>query len=122
MQRLGVTADLTFQRGNLGPVDLQLGFKPPTGLGIQIDAGLAAGGGFISFDPAQGRYAGVLDVTIVDIIAVKVIAVLDTKLPDGSDGFLVPDDHHVRVPADPARASASPSTASAGSAASTARW
>ena len=87
VQRLGLTADLKFQRGNLGPVDLQLGFKPPTGLGIQIDAGLAAGGGFISFDPEQGRYSGVLDVTIVDLIAVKVIAVLDTKLPDGSNGF-----------------------------------
>jgi hypothetical protein len=87
VQRLGVTADLTFARGNLGPVDLQLGFKPPTGLGIAIDAGLVSGGGFISFDPTQGRYSGVLDVTIVDTIAVKVIAVLDTKLPDGSDGF-----------------------------------
>jgi Family of unknown function (DUF6603) len=87
VQRLGISADLAFKRGNLGPVDLQLGFKPPTGLGIQIDAGLAAGGGFISLDPAQGRYAGVLDVTLVDIIAVKVIAVLDTKLPDGSDGY-----------------------------------
>lgn len=87
VQRLGLTADLAFQRGNLGPADLQLGFKPPSGLGIQIDAGLAAGGGFISFDPVQGRYSGVLDVTIVDLIAVKVIAVLDTKLPDGSAGF-----------------------------------
>jgi hypothetical protein len=87
VQRLGVTADVTFQRGNLGPVNLDLGFKPPTGLGIQIDAGLAAGGGFISFDPDQGRYAGVLDVMIADVVAVKVIAVLDTKLPDGSTGF-----------------------------------
>jgi hypothetical protein len=87
VQRLGISADLNFQRGNLGPVDLQLGFKPPTGLGIQIDAGLAAGGGFISLDPTQGRYAGVLDVTLADIVAVKVIAVLDTKLPDGSDGY-----------------------------------
>ncbi len=87
VQRLGITAELRFERGNLGPLDLQLGLKPPTGLGIQIDAGLAAGGGFISFDPDQGRYAGVLDVTIVDLIAVKVIAVLDTRLPDGSDGF-----------------------------------
>lgn len=87
VQRLGVTADLKFQRGNLGPIDLQFDVKPPTGLGIQIDAGLVAGGGFISFDPTQGRYAGVLDVTIADTIAVKVIAVLDTKLPDGSAGF-----------------------------------
>jgi hypothetical protein len=87
VQRIGITADLKFERGNLGPVDVALGFKPPTGLGIQIDAGLASGGGFIALDPAQGRYAGVLDVTIVDIIAVKVIAVLDTKMPDGTDGF-----------------------------------
>ena len=87
VQRLGITADLKFQRGNLGPVDLELGFKPPTGLGIQIDAGLAAGGGFISYDPARGRYAGVLDVTLADIVSVKVIAVLDTQLPNGSTGF-----------------------------------
>ena len=87
VQRLGVTADLAFTRGNLGPVDLSLGLKPPTGLGIQIDAGLAAGGGFISYDANQGRYAGVLDVTLADVVSVKVIAVLDTKLPDGSSGF-----------------------------------
>jgi hypothetical protein len=87
VQRLGIKADLAFQRGNFGPVNLDVGLKPPTGLGILIDAGLVAGGGFISFDATQGRYAGVLDVTIVDTIAVKVIAVLDTKLPDGSDGF-----------------------------------
>ncbi|HEV2452454.1 MAG TPA: DUF6603 domain-containing protein, partial [Streptosporangiaceae bacterium] len=87
VQRLGITADLVFQRGNLGPVDLSLGLKPPTGLGIQIDAGLVAGGGFVSYDPAQGRYAGVLDVTLADVVSVKVIAVLDTKLPDGSSGF-----------------------------------
>ena len=42
---------------------------------------------FISFDPTHRALAGVLNVTIVDMIAVKVIAVLDTKLPDGSEGF-----------------------------------
>ena len=87
VQRLGVIADVAFQRGNLGPVDLSLAFKPPTGLGIQIDAGLAAGGGFISYDPAQGRYAGVLSVALADVVTVNVIAVIDTKLPDGSPGF-----------------------------------
>jgi len=87
VQRLGVIADLKFERGNLGPVDLSLAFKPPTGLGIQIDAGLAAGGGFISYDPAQGRYAGVLSVALADVVTVNVIAVIDTKLPDGSPGF-----------------------------------
>jgi hypothetical protein len=87
VQRLGLTVDLGFQRGNLGPFNLGLGLKPPTGLGIDIDAGVVSGGGFISFDPAKGQYAGVLDVTLADIVAVKVIGVLDTKLPDGSSGY-----------------------------------
>jgi hypothetical protein len=87
VQRLGVLADLAFERGNLGPADLNLAFKPPTGLGIQIDAGLAAGGGFISYDPAQGRYAGVLSVELADVVTVNVIAVIDTKLPNGQSGF-----------------------------------
>jgi hypothetical protein len=87
VQRLGITADLQFQSGNLGPVDLSLGAKPPTGLGIAIDAGLATGGGFISYDPVQGRYAGVLSVGLADIVTVNVIAVIDTKLPNGDQGF-----------------------------------
>jgi hypothetical protein len=87
VQRLGVTTDVKFQRGNLGPVDLSLGIKPPTGLGIRIDAGLVSGGGFLMFDPDHHRYAGVLDCTIVDLVQVKIIGVLDTVMPDGSIGF-----------------------------------
>ncbi len=108
VQRVGIEFDLTpvppnGPPGNLDTIDLGFGFKPPNGLGLQIDTGLVSGGGFISFDPDKGQYAGVLDVTIADMVAVKVIGVLDTKLPDGSDGLLVPADHHLRVPADPAR-------------------
>ena len=73
--------------GNLGPANLTIGFKPPDGLGIAIDAGVVSGGGYISFDPTKGQYAGVLDVNLADIVAVKVIGVLDTKLPDGSSGY-----------------------------------
>jgi hypothetical protein len=89
VDRIGVLAQLALpgHGGNLGPADLSVAFKPPSGLGIRIDAGLVAGGGYISFDPAKGRYAGVLDVAIAEIIQVKVIGVLDTKLPDGSSGF-----------------------------------
>jgi hypothetical protein len=89
VDRMGVLGTLTFPptHGNLGPADLQILFKPPNGLGIQIDAGPIAGGGYISFDPDKGQYAGVLDVSIVEIIQVKIIAVLDTVMPDGSHGF-----------------------------------
>ncbi|HUK91679.1 MAG TPA: DUF6603 domain-containing protein, partial [Blastocatellia bacterium] len=87
VDRLGITSQLAFQRGNLGPLDFALAFKPPNGLGLAIDAGVAAGGGYISFDPDKGQYAGVLDVSILDTVQVKIIAVLDTIMPDGSKGF-----------------------------------
>jgi hypothetical protein len=89
VDRLGMLATVSFpdSGGNLGVADLSVAFKPPTGIGISIDAGLVAGGGYITFDPAHGRYAGILAVTLADTIAVQVIAVLDTKLPDGSDGY-----------------------------------
>jgi hypothetical protein len=92
VDRLGLQGLLSFPGsggggGNLGAADLSLGFKPPTGLGIAIDAGVVAGGGYIKFDPDKGQYAGVLDVTLGEVIQVKVIGVLDTILPDGSHGF-----------------------------------
>jgi hypothetical protein len=92
VDRLGLKGLLSFPGsggggGNLGAADLSLGFKPPTGLGIAIDAGAVAGGGYIKFDPDKGQYAGVLDVTLADVVQVKVIGVLDTHLPDGSHGF-----------------------------------
>jgi hypothetical protein len=89
VDRVGVTGALSFPSsgGNLGPADLAIAFKPPDGLGLEIDAGPASGGGYISFDPAQGQYAGVLQVSLLDIVQVEVIGVIDTIMPDGSSGF-----------------------------------
>jgi uncharacterized protein DUF6603 len=89
VDRLGGVATITFPShgGNLGPADLQGAFKPPSGLGLAIDAGLIAGGGYIGFDPANGRYSGTLQLVLADTINVTAIAVLDTVMPDGSKGF-----------------------------------
>ena len=89
VDRVGVKGLLTFpdHNGNLGPANLAINFKPPNGLGLAIDAGVVAGGGYILFNPDKGQYAGVLDVALAEIIQVKVIGVLDTILPDGSLGF-----------------------------------
>jgi hypothetical protein len=89
VDRIGVKGLLAFpgNGGNLGPANLSIAFKPPNGLGLEIDAGVAAGGGYISFDPDKGQYAGVLDVSILDMIQVKIIGVIDTIMPDGSTGF-----------------------------------
>ena len=40
--------------GILGNADLSLGFKPPSGIGLSVDAGgVVSGGGFLFHDPVQ---------------------------------------------------------------------
>lgn len=89
VDRLGVEADLSFPAhgGNLGPVQLDINFKPPNGVGLAIDAGIVKGGGYLYFDPDQGEYAGVAELSIAEIVTVKAIGLITTKMPDGSDGF-----------------------------------
>ncbi len=89
VDRVGVKGLITFpdHGGNLGPANLAIAFKPPNGLGLAIDAGVVAGGGYISFNPDKGQYAGVFDLSLAEIVQVKIIGVLDTILPDGSHGF-----------------------------------
>ena len=87
---IGVKATFTTvadRSGNFGPLDVGFGFKFPDGLGFSIDAGAVAGGGFVLFAEEKGEYAGFLDISIAEIIQVKFIAILDTKLPDGSKGY-----------------------------------
>ena len=63
VDRIGAKAEFDFPRkgGNLGPVNLDLGFKPPKGIGLSIDGGGFKGGGFLSFDTDNHRYTGVLE-------------------------------------------------------------
>ncbi len=86
IDRVGLATDILFHSGNFGPLDLKFGFKPPNGLGLLIDAGAVVGGGYIFFDLDKGEYAGVLELKL-ETIQIKVIGLLDTKLPDGTPGF-----------------------------------
>jgi hypothetical protein len=88
VDRLGIKGRLSFPPagGNLGPAQLDVAFKPPTGVGLAVDAGPISGGGFISYDEPNGRYAGVLALEIFSI-KVNAIALIDTKLPDGRPGY-----------------------------------
>lgn len=86
IDNIGVRLGLTFSDGNAGPFDIRAGFKPPTGLGLVVDAGAVTGGGFLSFDEDNGRYVGILQLDVYGI-AVKAIGILDTKLPSGANGF-----------------------------------
>jgi hypothetical protein len=90
VQNVGVTATLSFppgNSGNLGPLQFDIGFKPPNGVGLSIDADVVSGGGFLFLDPAKGEYAGVAELSIADVVTVKAIALITTKMPDGSNGF-----------------------------------
>ena len=89
IDRIGLVAKTSFPDGggNLGPANLAFDFKPPTGVGLSVDAAVIKGGGFLSFDPERGEYAGALELTFSEFIALKAIGILNTKMPDGSPGF-----------------------------------
>lgn len=89
VDRVGLIATSRFPAGggNLGPVDLTFGFKPPTGIGLSVDAGIVAGGGFLSIDPDRGEYAGALELEFANFVELKAIGLISTRMPDGSEGF-----------------------------------
>ncbi len=84
---IGLRVDAVFGRGNAGPMDLQLGFKPPNGVGLSIDGGGFKGGGFLVLDAAKGEYSGGLELTFQGMISVRAVGILSTRMPDGSSGF-----------------------------------
>lgn len=90
IERIGAEATLSFKEGadgGFGAADLDLAFKPPTGVGLAIDAGAVRGGGYLFLDYEKGEYAGALELTIEGLMSLKAIGLINTKLPDGSDGF-----------------------------------
>jgi hypothetical protein len=74
--------------GQLGPFDLELAFKPPTGFGVVIDiAGVVTGGGFLEFDPDRGEYSGVFAVQVFEGLGLTAIGMLTAPLPGEDDGW-----------------------------------
>ena len=87
LERLGLEVDVSFGSGNLGIVGLSPHFKPPTGVGLAIDAGVVHGGGFLSFDAAKGEYSGALFLELEGGISVTALGLINTKLPQGQPGY-----------------------------------
>ena len=90
VENIGATATFTFppnRDGNLGIINLALGFKPPNGVGLAIDAGVIRGGGFLSIDAERGEYAGALELTFSEVFSLTAIGLISTRMPDGSPGF-----------------------------------
>ncbi|WP_318570641.1 DUF6603 domain-containing protein [Salinigranum marinum] len=89
IEGVGLEVSLSFPEdgdGNLGPIHADIGFKPPNGVGLAVDASAVVGGGYLYFDHEQQRYAGVLTLT-VGSLTLNAVGLLTTQLPDGSDGF-----------------------------------
>jgi hypothetical protein len=89
VERLGleVTAAVPETRGNLGPLDVDAAFKPPSGLGLTVDGGGFKGGGFLAFEPESARYSGMLELEFQDRFTVKAFGLVETRLPNGQPGF-----------------------------------
>jgi len=90
IDRVGVESSITFPQGggNLGVADLDLGFKPPSGVGLSVEAqGVLTGGGFLLHDPAQGMYAGVMQLSLHDAITLTAYGIIATRMPDGGRGY-----------------------------------
>ncbi len=90
VEDIGVQALFAFKddhKGNLGPLDVGFSFKPPKGLGLSVDVGVVKGGGYLYFDFDKEEYAGALELAVMDIVTVKAIGLVTTRMPDGSKGF-----------------------------------
>lgn len=90
IQNIGMSATFSFpddQKGNLGPVQLDVGFKPPNGVGLSIDTGVIKGGGFLYLDFDKGEYFGALELEFQGLFSMKAVGIINTKMPDGSNGF-----------------------------------
>ncbi|MEN3281423.1 MAG: hypothetical protein V7607_2563 [Solirubrobacteraceae bacterium] len=86
VEGLGLQLRLTQGDGALGVAGVRAGLKPPTGIGMEVDAGPVSGGGYLFFDADRGEYAGVLELSFA-VLDLKAIGLLTTKLPDGRPGF-----------------------------------
>jgi hypothetical protein len=89
VDRLGLLVEASFPDGggNLGPAELAFAFKPPTGVGLAVNAGVVKGGGFLSIDVEAGEYAGALELEFAEFLSLKAIGLITTRMPDGSTGF-----------------------------------
>ncbi|HMG93706.1 MAG TPA: DUF6603 domain-containing protein, partial [Chryseolinea sp.] len=88
VQNIGLRLEAQFKKGgNAGPFDIKVGFKPPNGIGLSIDSGVVKGGGFLYLDFEKGEYMGALELEFQSLFSMKAIGIINTKMPDGSDGF-----------------------------------
>ena len=63
--RVGALLEVAFQDGNLGPIDVALGFKAPSGIGLSVDSAAVTGGGFL--EHVDNKYEGAFELTVCGV-------------------------------------------------------
>jgi hypothetical protein len=90
VDHIGVNIGISFPSdgsGRLGMSDINFQFQPPRGVGLSLDTGVIKGGGFLYLDFDKGEYYGALELSLKDVINLKAVGIINTKMPDGSTGF-----------------------------------
>ena len=92
VEGIGISQTVTVSTdgsGNLGVLDLATPqLKPPTGVGVSIDAGVVKGGGFLRIEPTGMSGALELELTLGSVeLAIRAVGVLETV--DGRVSFVV---------------------------------
>jgi hypothetical protein len=86
IDQIGLAAGITTPNTAAGRTAVTVGFKPPTGIALKIEAGPVKGGGFLLLDVEAGQYAGAVQLS-VKAIGLTAVGIVTTKFPDGRDGF-----------------------------------
>lgn len=86
VDNIGLRTTLNLDEGNAGPFGIDIGFKPPTGVGLSIDAPPVKGGGFLNYDETTSTYTGGLELQFSKI-SFSAIGIISTKLPGGEPGY-----------------------------------
>lgn len=86
VERIGLQMQLGPRDDGAAGLVFGIGFRPPSGIGLVLDAGPVKGGGYLFFDPETPLYAGAVQLSM-KALSFNAVGVVTTRLPDGGDGF-----------------------------------
>ena len=88
LQQVGAHARIAVRLSGSGPVADELSLRPPSGIGLSVDAqGVLTGGGFLFHDEARQLYAGAMQLSLQDQLTLTAYGLIATKMPDRSRGY-----------------------------------
>lgn len=73
--------------GGFGGVDFGIDFLPPTGVALSMTTPAVKLAGLLDIDVPAGRYVGAVELNLIDFLDLSAIAIINTRFPDGSEGF-----------------------------------